>query len=247
MKSFNARKTLCVLLLIPLSCLSFCACRSEALPESSDISQTAVKFDTYQTEGESAAEKTEAYGEEIEGEIISEPFSEVTFESVVIKEEDFYFAPVITEDDIEYMGIPYKDLTQEQFIQLWAQCTRECNVQRLYNLYYSNQSYDNTFSEEERAKLSNEDVRDWLQTLLKLELKGRMLHGYHDVELHEIEDAPEGYYDNKETEELRYIITYKSKMYEQGKLSYEGSDIRWITLKKINGYWKIGLSFSSSL
>ena len=136
MKSFNARKKLCVLLLIYLSCLSFCACKSEALPESSDISQTAVKSDTYQTECEPASEKTEANVEETESEFSAEPFAEATFEPVVIKEEDFYFAPVITEDDIEYMGIPYKDLTQEQFIQLWAQCTRECNVQRLYNLYY---------------------------------------------------------------------------------------------------------------
>lgn len=144
------------------------------------------------------------------------------------------------------MGIPYKELTQEQFIQLWAQATRECNVQRLYTLYYSNRSYEETLSDEEKAKLSHEDIKDWMQMLLALELQGRLLHGYYDVELHEIEDAPEGYYDNRETEELHYIITYKSKMYEQRELGYEGNEIRWITLKKINGYWKIGLSFASS-
>ena len=246
MKSFNARKKLCVLLLIYLSCLSFCACKSEALPESSDISQTAVKSDTYQTECEPASEKTEANVEETESEFSAEPFAEATFEPVVIKEEDFYFAPVITEDDIEYMGIPYKDLTQEQFIQLWAQCTRECNVQRLYNLYYPGERHAALIDEEILLPNSEEDVKEWMEWLLCFELEGRMLHGFYDVELHEMEDAPEGYYDNKETEELRYIITFKSRFYYNGELGGEIDDMAWIWLKKINGYWKIGFNMSSS-
>lgn len=237
MKSFNAKKTITILLF--LLCLSFCSCKSETLPESPDISESGLTDITSQTAADTVVTKDSESGSE-------ETKEENIFDPLVIKEEDFNFTPILAEDDIEYMGIPYKELTQEQFIQLWAQASRECNVQRLYNLYYSNRNYDETLSDEEKAKLSDEDIKDWMQMLLALELQGRMLHGYYDVELHEIEDAPEGYYDNRETEELRYIITYKNKMYEQGELNYEGNEIRWITLKKINGYWKIGLSFSSS-
>lgn len=235
MKNFNAKKTITVLLFLFLLCLNFCSCKSKTLPESSDISESGIT----QTAVDTVVTKDSESGSE-------ETREEITFVPLAIKEEDFNFTPILAEDDIEYMGIPYRELTQEQFIQLWAQASRECNVQRLYTLYYSNQNYDETLSDEEIARLSYEDIQYWMEMLLALELQGRMLHGYYDVELHEIEDAPEDYYDNKETEELHYIITYKSKMYEQGELGYEGNEIRWITLKKINGYWKIGLSFASS-
>ncbi|MCM1297948.1 MAG: hypothetical protein NC203_01640 [Firmicutes bacterium] len=229
MKGFNVKKA--AALLPFLLCLSFCACNSKTLPISTDASHTVNQPDAAQTKIGSIAEKTEAESEKPEENAVT---------------EEFNFASVLTEDDIEYMGIPYSELTQEQFIQLWAQATRECNVQRLYNLYYSNRSYDESLSGAEVKRLSDSDVREWLQTLLALELNGRMLFGYYDVELHEIDDAPKGYYDNKETEELRYTISYKSKMYENGELTYEGDEIRWIDLKKINGYWKIGVWFSSS-
>lgn len=157
-------------------------------------------------------------------------------------EPEYNFTPVLTEDDIEYMGIPYKDLDAEQFIQLWAQCTRECNVQRLYVISYGNYDYDERGSEEK------ENVKEAMEQLLHLELIGRMLFGYYDVELHELEDAPEGYYDDAENKggELHYLITYKSIMYENGSVFVEGNEERWITLKKIDGYWKIGIQLASS-
>lgn len=157
-------------------------------------------------------------------------------------EPEYNFTPVLTEDDIEYMGIPYKDLTAQQFIQLWAQCTRECNVQRLYVISYGNYDYDERGSEEK------ENVKEAMEQLLHLELIGRMLFGYYDVELHELEDAPEGYYNDAENKdgELHYLITYKSIMYENGSVFAEGNEERWITLKKIDGYWKIGVQLASS-
>lgn len=137
---------------------------------------------------------------------------------------DTFFTPVLSEEDIEYMGIPYKELDPEQFVQLWAQCTRECNVQRLYVLS------DKYKSEEENI--------EWMKSLLYLEMRGRMLHGYYDVVLHQIDDAPQGYYDRDETEERFYTISFKNKMYEKGAATYEGDSETYISLKKVDGFWR---------
>lgn len=176
----------------------------------------------------------------------SEAPAEIEIEPAQTDEAEYNFTPVLTEDDIEYMGIPYKELTADRFIQLWAQCTRECNVQRLYVISYGNCNYDELGSEE-KEKRSEEDVKEYMEQLLHLELIGRMLFGYYDVELHELEDAPEGYYDDVENKdgELHYLITYKSMMYENGSVFAEGNEERWITLKKVGGYWKIGIQFAS--
>ena len=149
-------------------------------------------------------------------------------------EPEYPFVSVLTEDDIEYMGIPYKDLTIEQFIQLWAQCTRETNVQRLYVITYNN---DN----------STKELYDrwFVNHLMGAEEMGYMLFMYHDVELFEVEDAPEGYYDGDESEPHFYLIEFRRVWVGQGTRGEE-YESRWIQLKKINGYWKIGSSHSSS-
>lgn len=195
---------------------------------------------------ESAADTSETDKKDANGgETASEAPAET--EPTQNAEPEYNFTSVLTEDDIEYMGIPYKDLTVEQFIQLWAQCTRECNVQRLYVISYGNYNYDELGSEE-KEKRSEEDVKESMEQLLHLELIGRMLFGYYDVELHELENAPEGYYDDVENKEveLHYLITYKSIMYENGSIFAEGNEERWITLKKIDGYWRIGVQLASS-
>ncbi len=162
---------------------------------------------------------------------------------------EFDFVPVLTEDDIEYMGIPYKDLTAEQFIQLWAQCTREYNVQRLYVIIYDNSSYTDELTGEPTAptELQSEQLlRELVMQRLGGEWQGRMLSMYSDVELHECEDAPDGYYDSASgEEELHYYITYNNTRYDSGITGTENKT-SWITLKKINGCWKIGAMMASS-
>lgn len=166
------------------------------------------------------------------------------------EQPEYNFIPVLTEDDIEYMGIPYKDLTAEQFIQLWAQCTRECNVQRLYVIMYDNNHYTDKLTGEplENTELISEKfLRENSQQLLAWASRGFMPYRYSDVELVEIDEAPEGYYDNNNGEELYYSIHYKDigYYYDYGK-NGGNTDDRWITLKKINGYWKIGVMMSTS-
>lgn len=48
------------------------------------------------------------------------------------------------------------------------------------------------------------------------------------------------------TDELHYLMTCKRTAYEQGEKTGEFSEEKWITLKKVNGLWKIGIRFSSS-
>ncbi len=153
---------------------------------------------------------------------------------------NYNFTSVLENEDIEYRGIPYKELDAEEFIQLWAQSTRECNVQRLYTLSYCDCGDTENMTEEEK----DGHRKSYAETLLRLELEGRLLSGCYDVKLLEIEDAPEGYYKKElsEGDELRYCITYVSRMYEDGEISYEGNETRYIALKKIGGYWKIGIN-----
>ncbi len=149
---------------------------------------------------------------------------------------EYNFIPVLNEDDIDYMGKPYKDLTADEFIQLWAQCEREYNVQRLYVI-----SYDNNLNADERDKTL---IKEFMETNLCYQLNGSMLNGCYDAELHELEDAPEGYYDNEDGE-LHYCVTYRN-IRNIGGMIQEYSDESWITLKKIDGYWKIGIMRNSS-
>lgn len=196
---------------------------------------------TENTPNESGTDKNGENGSEIASEAPAET------EAAQTDKPEYNFTPVLTEDDIEYMGIPYKDLDAQQFIQLWAQCTRECNVQRLYVISYGNYNYGE-LGGEEKEKRSEEDVKEAMEQLLHLELIGRMPFGYYGVELHELEDAPEGYYVDAENKdgELHYLITYKSIMYENGSVFAEGNEERRITLKKIGGYWRIGIQLASS-
>lgn len=218
-------------------CLSLCACSApNTVPDE--------KNDIQDSPSVTAAESQQDVQTE----------TDIDFEasSGITDEEDsqnrlYNFTPILSENDIDYMGIPYGELTADQFIQLWAQCTQECNVQRLYAISYCNYSYEDTPDREEKEKHA---LKEYAENLLHLELIGRMLFCYSDVELIEIEDAPEGYYDIendvKNTEELHYVITCIRTVYEQGEKIDEVSEENRITLKKINGFWKIGIQFSSS-
>ena len=160
---------------------------------------------------------------------------------------EYNFVSVLTEDDIEYMGIPYKDLTLEQFIQLWAQSTRECNVQRLYVITYNNYSYTDEITGElrEPTELETEEVlKEYVWRLTGGQLEGRVLFMYKDVELFKVDDAPDGYYDSDDSEEHFYRMESRRVWNDFGNIGEEHGG-RWITIKKINGYWKIGIQFSS--
>ena len=155
-------------------------------------------------------------------------------------EPEYTFVPVLTEDDIEYMGIPYKDLTLEQFIQLWAQNTRECNLQRLYVI-----TYNNAMPEDKPE--AEHYVRDEMQRQLVWASRGAMPYRYDEVELIEDDLAPEGYYENSDAEKLFYRIRYKDiGFYNDYGAAECNTEESWISVRKINGYWKIGIQFSSS-
>jgi len=218
-------KNLCLAII----CLSLCACGvSNITPNEGNGTQDTVK---------AAAESEKSIQTEIKSDI--EALKSVT-DTENSQTLSYNFIPVLSEEDIDYMGIPYKDLTAEQFIQLWAQCTRECNVQRLYAISYCNDEFSNSEEAENNA------LKEYAETLLHLELMGRMLFCYSDVDLVELEDAPAGYYDNENAEELHYLITCKRTVYEQGEILDEFEEENWITLKKVDGYWKMGIRLSSS-
>lgn len=173
--------------------------------------------------------------------------------------EEMNFYPILTEDDIEYHGIPYKDLTKDQFIQMFGQCTKENNLQKLYVLYYDNTAHDNSgMTKEEIAEQEKKFIISMLKQEEVLSLCGHMWNVFENPELcecvseeGEIFDysVPEGYYDYSDDEDVEkiYAMIADYKMYTNGELTGEfPRDTRWITLKRTNGYWKIGLSFSTS-
>lgn len=220
---------------IALICLSLCACNNAGKLNDENANDSA-NTESGKLENTESADTS----------ISLPPVTEKSAEAGLIFEET-NFTPILTEDDIEYLGKPYKDLTVDEFIQLWAQSTRESNAQRLYVLLYYNGILDDSLSDEEKEVICEEECKWHAKQILWMELYGRVLFGYYDVELHELEDAPDGYYENvNDDSELHYMISYKSIMYENGEINYEGEDLRWITLKKENGYWKIGIQFSSS-
>lgn len=173
--------------------------------------------------------------------------------------EELNFYPILTEDDIEYHGIPYKDLTKEQFIQMFGQCTKENNLQKLYVLYYDNTHHNNFgMTEEEIAEREKKFIISQLKQSEMHSLSGCMWNVFENPELQECVSeegtvfdysVPEGYYDYSDDEDVEkvYAMIADYKMYTDGELMEEfPRDTRWVTLKRTNGYWKIGLSFSTS-
>lgn len=114
---------LCIVLpfvLLPI----LCGCNNaEAQPESSGVSpETEIKSTSAEETMPEASENT-----------VPETAEET---EAAVTEREYNFICYLTEEDIDYMGKymgkPYKDLTSEETVQLWAQCTREMNTQRLY-------------------------------------------------------------------------------------------------------------------
>ncbi len=242
MRKFSAKSTVKALSGL-LICVSLCSCMS-AVEFNERVNGANYMSDTDMTAEES---KSAGGSEAVETTETTETVgSAEAAESRISSEDDNnLFTPLLTEEDIEYMGIPYKDLTAEQFVQLWGQSMRECNAQRLYCITFDNSFAHDSLSDEEAELLSVQHCKEYAREILQRELAGYVLDECHDVELHEIEEAPEGYYDDENSGELHYAITYTSITRRPNAL-YEEYATRWITLKKIDGYWKIGLMRASS-
>ena len=78
-----------------------------------------------------------------------------------------------------------------------------------------------------------------------MELMGRMESRISNVVLIKDEYAPDGYYDSDDSIEHYYRISYTKDWSDLGNSS-NSEVICWITLKKISGYWKIGITKASS-
>lgn len=134
---------------------------------------------------------------------------------------EFTFLPIISEEEMDYMGIPYKDLTPEQVIQMWAQCTRERNWQKMYHI----EKYEN---------YSSQDSYRFEQSIS--DMFGRLLQCYYDVEVSEKASRENG-------EVLYYSIEARVVYYDSEKendiLVEDPSLSQCVVMKKIDGYWRI--------
>lgn len=224
-------------------CMSAMLCACSGSPTVSGDSDIASEQPDISQSTSSITAQTTTSG------VISDTTTQPTINSepdeAVIGKSDIDFVPVLTEDDLEYMGIPYKDLTVEQFIRMWAQATRECNFQRLYVITYYNCAYSDETGETIEQQ-SEQFLKENIQQQIAWACNGFMPYRYSDVELLEDSQAPEGYYDNADGEELCYVLQHRDIGYYPDYDHESVIDTRWITLKKINGYWKIGVMMSSS-
>ncbi|MCM1298907.1 MAG: hypothetical protein NC203_06395 [Firmicutes bacterium] len=256
------RKTILPLLI----CLTLSACNTAAVP--SEAEETANYSETSQTELQTVteAEETESPISQTEDQTAANTAEEY---KAPLSEKDYLLLdrcgiyPAITEEDIEYMGIPYKDLTLDQFIQMWGQCSREGNVHKQYFLYYNNGGSQG-LTEEDRRKYDEEQIKEQMVQKALNMLVGNCWITYHNVKLEElpqskefykefqgetyIKELPDGYYDTDDSEEKCYALVHDLIMYgEKGSVIYEcPNDTVWVNVKKIDGYWKIGIMFDTS-
>lgn len=233
--------------------------KSEETANTSETCQLAVQTTTEAETAKNPILQTEAQTTASTAEEYKAPLSEKDY--LLLDRFDIY--PAITEDDIEYMGIPYKDLTLDQFIQMWAQCSREGNVHKQYFLHYFN-GKSHGLTEEERQKYDEEQIKEQMVQQALNMLVGNCWLTYHNVKLEElpqseefykefqgetyIKELPEGYYDTDDSEEKCYALVYDGIMYgREGSVMDEfPNETAWVNVKKIDGYWKIGIMFSSS-
>ncbi len=147
-------------------------------------------------------------------------------------EREYHFLPILKEEDIDYMGIPYKDLAPEQVIQMWAQCTRERNWQKRYVI---------------EKNLYSDMPEDLYKQEVTFDSQGRLNGCYYDVNVSDW--YPEG---NKENAKRLYfriksrIVYYDHQSNNEDHIQMEQSDLaQCIELEKIDGYWRIvGMSTS---
>ncbi|MCM1298908.1 MAG: hypothetical protein NC203_06400 [Firmicutes bacterium] len=221
------RKTILPLLI----CLTLSACNTAAVtPEAEETSNYS---ETSQTELQTVTEAEETEAETVSVQTVTS--APIYDSDVAVYKKDINFTPILTEDDIEYMGIPYKDLTPEQFIQLWAQATREWNVQRLFVLTCRCNNDTDLLCNEYCWKVRKREAED----NTKSSLVGAMNSCYYDVELIEDSNAPEGYYDSENPSELKYVIKFRERWYSPSGDIIERNDNLWITLYKKNDCWKM--------
>ncbi len=149
----------------------------------------------------------------------------------IFGDRGYSFLPILNEDDIDYMGIPYKDLTPEQVIQMWAQCTRERNWQKRYVI----------------EKYMYENADDYMEQDIIFDAQGGLNGCYYDVEISDW--YPEGNAENAKRLYFRInsrIVFYSYLSDNDDHVQLEQTDlIQCVELEKIDGYWRIvGISTS---
>ncbi|MBE6880445.1 MAG: hypothetical protein E7490_06390 [Ruminococcaceae bacterium] len=145
---------------------------------------------------------------------------------------EYHFLSILKEEDIDYVGIPYKDLTPEQVIQMWAQCTRERNWQKRYVI---------------EKYLYSDMPEDLYKQDITFDSQGRLNGCYYDVEISDW--YPEGNAENAKRLYFRIksrIVFYDHQSNNEDHIQMEQSDLaQCVELEKIDGYWRIvGLSTS---
>ncbi len=146
---------------------------------------------------------------------------------------EYHFLPILSEEDIDYMGIPYKDLTPEQVIQMWAQCTRERNWQKRYVI--------------EKYLYSDIPEDIYMKQDITFDSQGRLNGCYYDVEISDW--YPEGNAENAKRLYFRIksrIVFYDCQSDNEDYIQIEQPDLaQCVELEKIDGYWRIvGISTS---
>ncbi|MCM1299010.1 MAG: hypothetical protein NC203_12035 [Firmicutes bacterium] len=207
-----------IVLLTAAAMLVFSGCNNAETPPENSV----VSLET---------EITSTYSEETMPETSENTVPETSEETEPpYTEPEYNFICYITEEDIDYMGKPYKDLTPEETVQLWAQCTREMNTQRLYLIEDMTESWGGDEEKAEEAK------KDWMVIYAAGELYGTHWFGYHNVEITDRNLSKYG--DGGEGAKVYYELSVENPMYTNGEKK-DGNNYHCINLTKKNGYWRV--------
>ena len=208
---------------IPLFLMIFflTGCQSFGSASDSDISPTQQS--TISSDKNDSSSVTEQSHTELASE--SEQSVQTTQdETSETNETRYMFTPVLTEDDIEYQGIPYKMLTPEQVLMLWSQCNAQRNYQVLYVIH----------------KGRNEsNIADSLKT----DATGNYIICYQNLKVNKIDTLDFIY--NDEADLLYYSLLYDMYSYRAGEKAREEKDQScFVRMIKEDGVWKIDSTFT---
>mgnify|MGYP003288865483 CR=1 FL=1 len=218
------KKVIVILLSAFICSVSLCGC-SESGQQSAVSEENVSKTETSSVVDSDVSSVTETESSDTE----SAP--EVGNDSEKPDGQEYHFLPILNEDDIDYMGIPYKDLTPEQVIQMWAQCTRERNWQKRYVI----------------EKYMYENADDYMEQYIIFDTQGGLNGCYYDVEISDW--YPEGNAENAKRLYFRInsrIVYYSYLSDNDDHVQLEQTDlVQCVELEKIDGYWRIvGVSTS---
>lgn len=123
-----------------LSLVLLCGCNNGNEQTNANKETSTEAAELSETSSDTAPAESTFFSEEQTEAVITTTAEPLKTYKEWVEELNFY--PILTEEDIEYHGIPYKDLTKDQFIQMFGQATKENNLQKLYVLYYDNTAHN---------------------------------------------------------------------------------------------------------